>query len=644
MLTRAHSVLTIKSVSEDQRIIEGTASTPVTDRVGDILEPLGAEFTLPIPLLWQHRSAEPIGQVIWAKATKAGIEIRAKIAKDLLPRIDEAWALIKSGLVRGLSVGFNPIEYAQINDGSYGLRFLKWEWLELSAVTVPANSDATIEVIRSLDTERPAAPGAAARVPATRSGVPDSRVRAGAKPMNISERLTAAKAALKTKSARLEELMTKAAGETLSREELDEKGTVKDEVDTLTSEIGDLETLEKAQAIQARPVAVVAKGAVQAPAQTPNQHITVEKKLPPAIEFTHYVKCLMLARGNPFHAMEVAKTRYADEPRIQMLLKDAVTGHSTDTGSPTSGAELVYATNLVSEFIEFLMPQTVVGRFGAGNIPSLRRVPFNVRITGRTSGGAGYWVGEAKPKPLKKYTFTAQSLTWAKVAAITVQSEELARFSNPSSDTLLRDALTESLRERLDIDFIDPDVAAVANVNPGGITNGIAALVSSGTDAAGVRADIQQLVQAFLTANNPLTSGVIITSNEVALVLSLMRNALGNREFPDLTMNGGTLEGFPVLTSQYAASLGSPSGNLLILVNASDIFLSDDGGVSIDASREASLEMSDSPETDSGTELVSMYQTNQIALRAERFINWARRRETAVAWIQDINYVSGSPA
>lgn len=150
MLTRAYSLVTIKSVDEDKRLLEGIASTPITDRVGDIVEPLGAQFTLPLPLLWQHRSDEPIGHVIAAKATKTGIQITAKIAKNVSVRIDEAWSLIKAGLVRGLSIGFKPIETAAI-EGSFGQRFLKWDWLELSAVTIPANADASITTIKTLD-------------------------------------------------------------------------------------------------------------------------------------------------------------------------------------------------------------------------------------------------------------------------------------------------------------------------------------------------------------------------------------------------------------------------------------------------------------------------------------------------------------
>ena len=63
----------------------------------------GAKFKLPMPLLWQHDSEQPIGHVTHAKVTKAGIEIVAKIARIAEPgrlkdRLDEAWQSIKARL------------------------------------------------------------------------------------------------------------------------------------------------------------------------------------------------------------------------------------------------------------------------------------------------------------------------------------------------------------------------------------------------------------------------------------------------------------------------------------------------------------------------------------------------------------------
>jgi len=49
-------------------------------------------------------------------------------------------------------------------------------------------------------------------------------------------------------------------------------------------------------------------------------------------------------------------------------------------------------------------------------------------------------------------------------------------------------------------------------------------------------------------------------------------------------------------------------------------------------SNEATIEMSDDPVNDTGTQ-VNMYQTNQIALRAERTMYWVRGRASSVAWL-----------
>lgn len=165
-MKRAYSVVTIKAVDEDQRIITGIATTPAPDRVDDIVEPKGAEFKLPLPFLYQHDASQPIGHVRKAKVTNGGIEVEIKLVKTdepgmLKDRLDQAWQEIKLGLVRGLSIGFRALETARI-EGTYALRFIKWEWLELSAVTIPANSEATIQSIKSIDDARtPCAPAAA---------------------------------------------------------------------------------------------------------------------------------------------------------------------------------------------------------------------------------------------------------------------------------------------------------------------------------------------------------------------------------------------------------------------------------------------------------------------------------------------------
>src|SRR5690625_4254453 len=139
---RAYSCIEVKAVNEDRRVVRGIATTPGVDRVGDIIEPMGVSFKNPLAFLWQHKHDQPIGTVRFEQPTDDGIEFEAEIAKTdepgrLKDRLDEAWQSIKLGLVRAVSVGFRPIEYAFMDEG--GIRFIKSEVFELSAVTIPAN-------------------------------------------------------------------------------------------------------------------------------------------------------------------------------------------------------------------------------------------------------------------------------------------------------------------------------------------------------------------------------------------------------------------------------------------------------------------------------------------------------------------------
>jgi HK97 family phage major capsid protein len=363
------------------------------------------------------------------------------------------------------------------------------------------------------------------------------------------------------------------------------------------------------------------------------------------VGFARAVMLQTWAKLKGVNPIELAKSRYpnirSDErAALEAFFKAQVTGGTTT--DPTWAAPLVYADNLTSEFVEYLRPMTIIGKFGANGIPSLRSIPFNVRFPAQVSGGDGYWVGEGKPKPLTNFSFEEVTLRWTKVANIAVVTEDLLRFSTPSAEVVVRNALAEALQARLDSDFINPSITLQADVRPASITNGATTSVASGVDAAAVRADIRTLLSVFITANISTSGLVFIMREAQALALMLLRNDLGQREFPDIRINGGTLEGIPVITSQYV-----PQG-VVVAAAPGEIYLADDGGVSIDLSREASLEMATDPsnEVNNGASpplsveatLVSMFQTNSVAIRAERFINWRRRRTAAVAYLTSVGW------
>jgi len=451
----------------------------------------------------------------------------------------------------------------------------------------------------------------------------------------------------KAKAAEMTELADKAAEQerTFDTGEQEQFDTLKEEIgkiDKSISNLRDLEALEAADAETVEPVDDTEKrkssvSTVRAPAQAKNT-----QKLEPGIAFARAAKCLALGHLEHRDATQIAKSLYGDNESIvkatQRLVTKAAVAPATTTDESWAGALVGAEGSVFADFVEYLRPQTLLGRFGEGGIPGLRRVPFRVPLVGQTSGGDGYWVGEGQAKPLTKFDFSRTTLEPLKVANIAVATMEVVRDSSPSADIIIRDQLAAALRERLDIDFIDPAKAAVAGVSPASILNGVTGIASTGSDAEGVRNDIRTLFASFIAANNAPTSGVFIMQATTALALSLMQNPLGQTEFPNVGMSGGTLFGLPVIVSEYV-----PSG-IVALVNASDIYLGDEGGIDISMSAEASLQMDNAPDnpTTDETVLVSLWQRNLVGFRAERAINWARRRDSAVAYLTDVDW--GVPA
>lgn len=155
-MDRAYSLLTVKTLDEETRLIEGWATTPSVDRVGDVIEPLGVKFSNPSPLLWMHRHDQPVGIVNFKRPTKEGVQFTAQLPKveeagTLRDRVDEAWHSVKAGVVRAVSIGFRALDGAVDPLPGGGARFKKVEVLELSLVSVPANQDATITAVKFYD-------------------------------------------------------------------------------------------------------------------------------------------------------------------------------------------------------------------------------------------------------------------------------------------------------------------------------------------------------------------------------------------------------------------------------------------------------------------------------------------------------------
>lgn len=143
-------------------------STDEVDRHGDVVAAEGwnLEFYRRNPvLLWAHDYRRPaIGRAVSLWAEPHRLLARMEFAPTAFAQ--EVAALYRAGFQWGVSVGFRPLEFEERRDAAtgafLGIRFLRQELLEVSAVTVPANRSALRR------------PGAADGMGAAASGRPET--------------------------------------------------------------------------------------------------------------------------------------------------------------------------------------------------------------------------------------------------------------------------------------------------------------------------------------------------------------------------------------------------------------------------------------------------------------------------------------
>jgi HK97 family phage prohead protease len=143
---------------QDDGTFEGYASIfGNTDSYRDVVMPGAfanslakwkAQDAMP-PVLWQHQSYSPIGATTDLAEDGKGLRVAGQLLVKDVQLAREARALAKAGVVRGLSIGYDPVteEY----DGKTNVnRLLEIDLWEYSFATFPANTEATITAVKSL--------------------------------------------------------------------------------------------------------------------------------------------------------------------------------------------------------------------------------------------------------------------------------------------------------------------------------------------------------------------------------------------------------------------------------------------------------------------------------------------------------------
>jgi len=127
--------------SNDGGSMTFVASTGAMDDEGDIIEQSGWTFADHIPFLFSHDGRQlPIGKVEEPRVSEGRLLVDVQF--DSSEFAQEVKRMYRDGMMRHVSVGFDPIDYQKIPDDERGrYRFIEQKLKEVSAVNIGANAE-----------------------------------------------------------------------------------------------------------------------------------------------------------------------------------------------------------------------------------------------------------------------------------------------------------------------------------------------------------------------------------------------------------------------------------------------------------------------------------------------------------------------
>jgi HK97 family phage prohead protease/HK97 family phage major capsid protein len=641
--------------------LEFILSDATVDRYGDSIDPKGWDLRAfkknPIAL-FGHSNNFPIGN--WSNVRVEGDKLIGKLvlaARGTSARIDELISLVEQGVLRAVSVGFIPKKYEPLDaDKPYaGQKYLEQELIETSLVSVPANP-AALQIAKSLhvsDETLSLAFGEHAGTKQRDMSIPGEQAdRRPSEPSSRSADRPASQKAktMKTLSQRIEDAQ---AAYTTARDayqnhvaaddyDIEEAQTLQDVMSERQARLDSLKNAEKALATNAaRSVEPRAPGAPAAPAI--RRPLGVKEREPkPGDLIIRQAVCTILAQVTQRDPISILEERYGDHEATNVVVRAAVDPAKTTVQGWAS--ELIETETVA--FMETLRDISFYPRlaamgtnlqFGPG------RGALKIPARAATPSISGSFVAEGAPIPVRRFGLTSATLSPHKMGVISYFTKELAKYSNPQIEGLLRQEIRGDTADTIDTLLID--ATAGSGTRPAGLLYNVSALDASTQGGwAAIMEDIDTLAAPFDTAKAGRNLVLLMNKRE-ARKLNFVPgpdDKLGSMR-QILTDSGIT----PI------SSLNVPAGRL-IMIDAADFATAIEDQPEFDVSEQAVIHAEDTSPANIGTAgtpntvaapVISMFQTASIALRMLMDVTWAMRRAGMVQWIDgaDWSYTSANP-
>ncbi len=311
---------------------------------------------------------------------------------------------------------------------------------------------------------------------------------------------------------------------------------------------------------------------------------------------------------------EASRGQWSDA-RVADFIAKSPTGATTSTDLGGGGVALDFLT--ISGSALLALPNVVM-QPGEG---------FLVREDTHI-GGVELPEGEAVPMGLG--TYSRETLTVRRfVSDMEVFTEE--SLKSLAAATAFATSLARAAGTALDSSFL--------STATGGGLDTATAVSSTGTSEAQIRADLRSMLAAAADQGQNLERSVWVMSPRTAGHLSTLLTAGNVPAHPQIGARGGLLLNLPVLVSAGAATEPgeSPYAASIALLDPAGVIRSP-AAAEFRSSRSATIEMDSAPSHDSttptmSTALVSMFQTNSVAMFGVIFAGFYVRPGAAVVMV-----------
>ena len=530
--------------------------------------------------------------------------------------------------LRAVSVSFKPLE-AEPKDKAqpWGAQtYKRSELLETSLVSVPANP-AALALAKSLsisdDTLRMAF---GEHANGSEPGRGTTGEKAAPSPSRRVEALTKGKI-MKPISERIVDAQAVALA---AKDALTEHVKQDDyDVDVEAELSADVERADAALASLKRVEAALAAKTVQNSTGRRAAAPGAELKPGDLIIRSAVVHALAFATKKPVD--EILDQRYPGHENTAIVAKaDQTIGTTTVSGW---ASELVNTE--LAAFINTLKPMSVLpDLLSMGTSLSFGPSQGAIKLPARAAGTNvnASFVAEGAPIPVRRIATTSTTLTPRKVGVISAFSKELAKYSTPAIESLIRSEMQADTAIYLDGILLGSSASSTAA--PAGLLNGVSAAASpyGGGDYQAVLADLAALIAPFDAANAGRNLALIMHPAQ-ARKLRMMPGPDGTFGWADRFLGE-----FRVLTSTSATQ------GTIIAVDAAD-FAGAYGNLEFDVSEQATLHMEDTTPLEivsaapvAADPVRSLFQTATIAGRMLLDVSWAMRRGGMVQYISGVSW------